>query len=318
MLASFARDWCAQHLATYALPPSSRTAALGYTAGKLIPDLDLSRLHIRAYLDRIDFRRPAPPTLETLRALHYAHLLAVPFENLDIPERPIILGEERFFDKIVRRRRGGFCYELNGLFAALLRALGFRVTLLSGRVDNGKGAGSVMREFDHLALRVDLDGPWLADVGFGESFYEPLPLADHAQCAEAGMKYWRECGDDARWRVLSRRGQNGNGAKLLYDFTLQAHPLSDFAAMCRYHQTAPESPFMQRKVCTRLTPKGRVTLANMRLIITEDGARQERTLADPHEYAAALRQYFGIEFAEIPPQPRTDAEETKGKSAKSA
>ncbi len=275
-------------------------------------------MDIRAYLDRLDVYCPASPTLETLRELHYAHLLAVPFENLDIPERPIVLDEERFFDKIVRRRRGGFCYELNGLFAALLRELGFRVTLLSGRVDNGKGAGSTMREFDHLALRVDLDEPWLADVGFGESFYEPLPLAANAPCDEAGMKYWLERGDDARWRVLSKRGQNGNGAKVLYDFTLTPHPLSDFGGMCRYHQTAPESPFMQRKVCTRLTPTGRVTLANMRLIITENGSRQERALAGEREYAEALREHFGIESAEIPPQRRGDPEGAKEQSARSA
>ncbi len=249
----------------------------------------------RAYLSRIEYRGSLEPALETLRALHYAHLLAVPFENLDIPERPIVLDEARFFGKIVTSRRGGFCYELNGLFAALLRELGFRVALLSARVDGGKGSAETLREFDHLTLRVDLDEPWLADVGFGESFYEPLRLADHAPCDEAGMKYWLECGADGRWRVFSKRGANGNGAKVLYDFTLTPHPLSDFAAMCRYHQTAPESPFMQRKICSRLTPTGRITLANMRLIITENGARQERTL-DEREYADALRGYFGIEW----------------------
>ncbi len=270
-------------------------------------------MDIRAYLDRIGFQRPVPPTLETLRALHYAHLLTVPFENLDIPERPIVLDEQRFFDKIVRRRRGGFCYELNGLFAALLRGLGFRLTMLSGRVDNGKGTNTPLREFDHLALRVDLDQPWLADVGFGESFYEPIPLTDHAECDEATMKYWLECGDEARWRVMCKRGQNGNGAKMLYDFTLTPHPLSDFADMCRYHQTSPDSPFMQRKFCTRLTPNGRVTVANMRLIITEDGVRQERTLADEKEYTAALHRHFGIKWPDA-----GCVEESQETSARSA
>jgi N-hydroxyarylamine O-acetyltransferase len=249
-------------------------------------------LDTKAYLSRINFDGPAPPTLETLRGLHYAHLLAVPFENLDIPERPIALDEERFFAKIVRRRRGGFCYELNGLFAALLRELGFRVTLLSARVAKDKGPTALM-EFDHLALRVELDEPWLADVGFGEAFIEPMPLRANAERVERGLTYRLALGEDRRWKVLARRGQNGNGFKPLYDFTLTPHPLSDFAGMCRYHQTSPDSPFMQRKVCSRLTPAGRITLANMRLIVSENGARQERNL-DAQEYRAALREYFGI------------------------
>ncbi len=251
-------------------------------------------MDIQAYLQRIAFVGPAPATLDTLRALHYAHLLAVPFENLDIPERPIVLDEECFFDKVIRRRRGGFCYELNGLFAALLRELGFRVTLLSARVPKNKGAKATLLEFDHLTLRVDLEEPWLADVGFGESFTEPMPLAHGAERVERGMTYRLDHGTDDRWTLLAKRGQNGNGCKPFYDFTLAPHELSEFAGMCRYHQTAPESPFMQRKVCSRLTPTGRVTLANMRLIITEDGSRQERNL-DEQEYRAALREHFGIE-----------------------
>src|SRR5919109_1202974 len=100
-------------------------------------------MNIQAYLDRIGYRGPLEPTAETLRALHVAHLLGVPFENLNIGMGwPIVLDEAALFDKIVVRRRGGFCYELNGLFAALLRELGFDVTLLSAgvaRQDGGFG-----------------------------------------------------------------------------------------------------------------------------------------------------------------------------------
>src|SRR6476661_9816152 len=109
---------------------------------------------------------------ETLRHLHHAHMLSVPFENLDISlGRKIICQEEGFLRKIIERLRGGFCYELNGAFAALLRELGFRVTLLSARVPRENGGNAP--EFDHLALRVDLEEPWLVDVGFGDSFLEP-------------------------------------------------------------------------------------------------------------------------------------------------
>jgi len=135
---------------------------------------------VAAYLHRIHYRGPLAPTAETLRALHLAHHLAVPFENLDIHlGQPIILDEARFYDKIVRRRRGGFCYELNGLFAALLRELGFDVTTLSARVIDTQ-PGMIGPEFDHLVLLVQLEERWLADVGFGDSFRETAPSPGRA------------------------------------------------------------------------------------------------------------------------------------------
>jgi len=132
---------------------------------------------VSAYLARINYSGSTVPTCETLRSLHHAHLLTVPFENLDIGlGRPIVLDEDALVRKIVERRRGGFCYELNGAFAALLQAMGFRVSLLSARVS--REAGGESPEFDHLTLRVDLKHPWLADVGFGELFLEPLRIED--------------------------------------------------------------------------------------------------------------------------------------------
>src|SRR5580765_7650435 len=114
-----------------------------------------------AYLARIGFTGSARPDAETLRGLHLAHLYTVPFENLDISlGRQICCDEERFLHKVVDLRRGGFCYELNGAFAALLRELGFRVTLLSARVAHEDGSASP--EFDHMALLVDLEETWLA------------------------------------------------------------------------------------------------------------------------------------------------------------
>src|SRR5262245_39731528 len=122
-------------------------------------------MNIQAYLDRIDYHGSLDPTAETLRALHVAHLLAVPFENLNIGMGwPIVLDRDALFEKIVLRRRGGFCYELNGLFAALLRALGFDVTLLSAGV--ARAGGGFGPEFDHLTLRVTTDDrPFAATQG---------------------------------------------------------------------------------------------------------------------------------------------------------
>jgi N-hydroxyarylamine O-acetyltransferase len=155
-------------------------------------------MDVQAYLRRIRYtepllpgiRRPSidHPSIDLLRSLHRAHLFAVPFENLDIsPGREIVCDEARILYKIVNEHRGGFCYELNGAFAALLRALGFRVTLLSGRVARRDGSHSP--EFDHLTLCVDLVEPWLADVGFGDCFLEPLRLEPGIEQPQNGRIY---------------------------------------------------------------------------------------------------------------------------------
>src|SRR6266436_8417567 len=137
--------------------------------------LTFKQMDIAAYIERIGYSGPLTPDSETLRGLHRAHLWTVPFENLDISYgRKIVLDEDALVRKVVEERRGGFCYELNGAFTALLRELAFRVTLLSARVL--RSDGSMSPEFDHLTLRVDLEEPWLVDVGFGDLFQEPLLL----------------------------------------------------------------------------------------------------------------------------------------------
>ncbi len=253
-------------------------------------------MNVHAYLRRIAYSGSLEPTLESLRALHYAHLLAVPFENLDIHlGRPIVLDEQRFFDKIVGEQRGGFCYELNGLFAALLRELGFRVTLLSGRVPQAENIPGP--EFDHLALRVDLETPWLADVGFGDSFIEPIPLLTNAQQFQRDAFYCLAV-EGERWLALRWRYSDAEW-RTLFDFTLVPRRLSDFSGMCHHHQTSAQSSFTQRRIISRLTPEGRITLAGMRLIITRSGPREERELAGGREYAAAVQEYFGIDLQSL-------------------
>ncbi len=129
----------------------------------------------RSYLDRIGHRGPTPLSLESLRRLHKKHLLSIPFENLDIHLGcPIILSQDAFYEKIIAHKRGGFCYELNGSFAALLTSLGFKVRMLSARV--ARKNGGFTPEFDHMTLLVTMKDRWLADVGFGESFTEPKRL----------------------------------------------------------------------------------------------------------------------------------------------
>jgi N-hydroxyarylamine O-acetyltransferase len=246
----------------------------------------MNRLHIESYFARIGYGGSAEPTHETLCSLHLAHLLTVPFENLSVRRHePIVLDEAQLFDKIVRRRRGGFCYELNGLFAALLDAMGFRVQRLSGRV------GPTSIDFDHMALKVDIEEPWLADIGFGDSFQTPLRLADRdPQSGGDGRRYRL---DESAAGLMLLREEAGEWRRQ-YAFTLHAWPLSAFEPGCRYHQTSPDSTFTQKTVVSLPTRTGRITLADRKLITTNGGDRQEQQLADDAAVEAVLEQRFGI------------------------
>jgi N-hydroxyarylamine O-acetyltransferase len=250
-------------------------------------------MDVRTYLDRIGYDGSLIPTVEVLCALHRAHMHTVPFENLDIGlGREIVCDEERFFHKIVNERRGGFCYELNGAFAALLRALGFQVTLLSARVPRDDGSGGP--EFDHLTLQVDLEEPWLADVGFGDSFVEPLRLKPSIEQKQFGRVY-RLSSIEGGFRYESQiESEKIEGEwKEEYLFKLKPRQLAEFAPMCRYHQTSPDSPFTRKRVCSRATPEGRVTLSDGKLIETRNGVREERALADD-EWRERLHELFGV------------------------
>src|SRR5947208_842563 len=159
-------------------------------------------LNIEAYCERINYQGSTAPSAETLRALQVAHLLTVPFENLSIhAKEPIVLEDEALFTKIVEHRRGGFCYEANGLFAALLRAIGFDVTMLSAEVANREGGFS--QPFDHMALMVRLEQRWLIDVGFGDSFLEPLMLDARSEQVQDNRAY--RTIDEGSYLTLSRR-----------------------------------------------------------------------------------------------------------------
>jgi N-hydroxyarylamine O-acetyltransferase len=248
---------------------------------------------VNAYLRRIGYSGGRAPTIETLRALHRAHMYTVPFENLDIfgSRRHLTIDEGAFFRKVVGERRGGFCYELNGLFAALLRELGFRVELLSGRVVSGKRIGP---EFDHLLILVHLQERWIADVGFGESSRIPMRLDDPAPQGEpsGAFRFEHDGPEWSMWQLAA----SGKWTEA-YRFTLTPHHIGDFAGMCEYHQTSPDSPFMRNNVCTLATPNGRKTVSGNRLTIVADGERTITRLADDAAYHAALLAHFGVTLA---------------------
>ena len=249
-------------------------------------------MQIEAYLKRINYSGSLEPTAETLRNLQVAHLLTVPFENLSIHSgEPIVLEDNALFSKIVDRRRGGFCYEANGLFAALLRALGFDVAMLAAGV--AKSQGGFGPQFDHMTLMVTLTDRWLADVGFGDSFLEPL-LLDSRDEQVQGTRSFRIVDDDDHL-ILMRRNADGDWEPQ-YRFTLQPYTFADYEEMCHFHQTSPDSHFTKGRICSRATEDGRISLSEMRLITTTgpQQTRAERTLADQDEYDRVLRDHFGI------------------------
>lgn len=247
-------------------------------------------MNIRAYLDRINYSGTLAPTPGALRALQLAHLRSVPFENLSIHAgQPIILNDEALFEKIVERQRGGFCYELNGLFAALLRDLGFSVRMLSARVANADGIFGP--DFDHMTLLVEMKDRWLVDVGFGDSFEEPLLLDDPGEQRQGPYQY--QVIRDGEDFVLRRAEVTGEWTTQ-YSFSLLAHQYQDYEEMCHFQQTSPTSHFTQGRICTLATPTGRVTLSELKLITSNKGQKQERMIRDDEEYSTLLRDRFGI------------------------
>jgi N-hydroxyarylamine O-acetyltransferase len=245
----------------------------------------------QAYLERIGTSRPTAPTLEALATLMQAHLATVPFENLSIHlGEPIDLSEHTLIDKLVYRRRGGFCYELNGGFAALLRHLGFEVTLHAARVHTPVGLGP---PYDHLTLRVDLDEPWLVDVGFGKFVASPVPLT-------VGETHQDPSG------TVQFVPAPYNDLDVLLDgeaqFRMDTRPreLSEFITTCWWHQTSPESHFTRSFTCSLPTANGRVTLSDRLLITTTDGVRKETRLGSDDDVLTAYRTHFGIELSRLP------------------
>jgi N-hydroxyarylamine O-acetyltransferase len=248
-------------------------------------------LDVHAYLRRINYDGPIDVSGDTLCRLHRAHMLHVAFENLSIHlGQQIILDDSRLYTKIVERRRGGFCYELNGLFAALLRELGFQVHKLSAGVAREDGSFDV--DFDHMALLVTMEDRWLADVGFGDSFLEPLRLDYREEQLQDNTGY--KIVEDGDRLILLRRYRDGWRPE--YRFSLTPYEYADFEEMCRYHQTSPHSHFTQKRLCTRATVDGRITLSGLRMIKTVGEHRDEKELSDENEFRSALAEHFGIEI----------------------
>jgi len=258
---------------------------------------------VAAYLNRVGVAAPVAGDAADLRTLHRAHQLSVPFENLSIHlAEPISLDEPDLIDKIVRRRRGGFCYELNGAFALLLEAFGAQVTRVAARVYGETGLGPPL---DHLALIVrpaDGSGPWLADVGFGSHSDYPLLLdAREDQVDPAGR--FRLAGTYTGDAAAAGDIDVLKDGQPQYRLETRERSLADCVPTCWWQQTSPLSHFTRSTICSRLTPGGRVSISGRMLIQTQDGTRTEQQLDTDDALLAAYRDHFGVVLSRVPDDP---------------
>ena len=253
-------------------------------------------MDIKKYLQRINYNGPLNPAMEVLSQLQMTHLLHVPFENLDIQNK-IKIDLTNLFDKIVNRKRGGFCYELNGLFYDLLTEIGFEVKMVSARVwEEEKAAYSP--EFDHMALIVKIESDhYLVDVGFGEFAFFPIKIELNKITEDPRGAFRIESFDE---NYLAVKKRNAEGIfKPEYIFSEQLRKMDEFYDRCNYHQTNPESHFMQKRICSLPTNSGRITLTNDILKITVDGKKSESKLSDEEDVEKVLDNYFGVKIRKI-------------------
>ncbi len=247
---------------------------------------------VDGYLEWIGYGGTPTVDLATLTELQQLHMTAVPFENLDIALGDgVALDADTSIDKIVEQGRGGWCFEVNGAFAALLEALGFDVKLLGAAVL----LGGPSRVIEHLALEVQVDQPYLVDVGFGECFTRPLTLNQPGRQDGGNAAY--EFIASPEGTTLARLDETENVAVPVaqYRFKRVAHALGDFAPASASMQVDPEKNWHKRPFATRLLDRGpdRVTLTSNRLKIVRDGVPTETPVA-VGEWAAKLYDWFGI------------------------
>ncbi|MDI9612969.1 MAG: arylamine N-acetyltransferase [Acidobacteriota bacterium] len=253
---------------------------------------------LEAYFERVQYRGGTDAGEETLRDLHTAHALNVPFENLDVfYGRPILLDEASLFRKMVGERQGGYCFEMNGLFSLVLGKMGFRARNLLARVilDNDRCTTKT-----HQVILVEAGGRrWLADVGFGNNgLVAPLILEEGMEQDQFSHTY-RITNHSAFGHMLQKK--EGEQYLPLYAFTLEECFPDDFLMANHFTSTFPGSFFLTMRMCTRPTRDGRVTLTDNHFKVVKNGEVSEQPLADEEEFTSLARKHFGLDPDRIQP-----------------
>ena len=269
-------------------------------------------MRLTDYLKRIEYHRPVTPDLACLNAVHQHHLLNIPYENLDVQlRRPVDQDIERIFEKIVHRRRGGWCYEMNGLLCWALREIGFDVMRMTGGVGRKERGDEALG--NHLVLCVNLDGPYIADVGLGDGLVEPTPL--RAGTFTQGHRQLRlELLEENLWRF-----HNYPGA-MPPSFDVRHQPADEdlLAKTCERLQSDPESMFRQNLVCQRAHAEGNSMLLGRVLARSTADGTTRTLLNSAQEFSEALTRVFGLddpENADLWPQVEARHEELFGNAA---
>ena len=251
-------------------------------------------MELAAYLHRICFDGSARPDLATLRAIHRAHQYAVPFENLDVLlHRPIVLDAEANYNKIVGQRRGGWCYQLNGVMGWALEQIGFDVMRMSAGVMRVRVGDAQLG--NHLCLLVGLDQRYLVDVGFGGGLVEPLPLKTSEREDRPYRLGLTEL-DDGYWRFAEIA--HGAGDASSFDFRVAPADEALLARKCQFLQTDPASPFVQNLVVQRRTADTHLSLRGRVLQATHATRVDKKLLNSADELVATLRERFDLDTPE--------------------
>jgi len=246
-------------------------------------------MDVQAYLKRISVKEQSVVTLDFLTKLQKHHMEIIPFENLDVTRKiEIKLDLERFYEKIMDKQRGGFCYELNGLFQQLLSKLGFQTHFISCTVKRP----SVWAKPDtHAAIIVNLGEPYLVDVGFGDSVRQPVPLSGEERTDVSGTYrviknednlFDLQRFEDEKWRIL-------------YRFSDTVKQLEDFSEGCLYNQTSPDSTFTHGDIVTIATELGRITLSDLTVTVTKNGEKEKWEITED-EKDKYIEKYFLIKL----------------------
>lgn len=250
----------------------------------------MSADHLAAYCARIGYSGPLRADAATLHAVTTAHIAAIPFENCEVQLGSVPSQEpDAIYAKLVTRRRGGWCYEHNGLLGNMLALIGFPVRRLACgvvRADGRPQAGS------HLALRVEAAGPWLVDAGFCSWIAAPIPLAPAAHAFRPWPLRLDRVGNG--WRL-----ERGGDKPMAYHFADEAADESLLAALCRWQAREGASTFVQNLVVQRLVGQTDWTLRGRVLTRTDARGRDARLLADADDLVETLLARFGIDLPEM-------------------
>ena len=250
-------------------------------------------MHLTSYLNRIGFSGEPRADLPTLRRIHRLHLAAIPYENLDVQlGRTLGLEVDAHYRKLVEAKRGGWCYEMNGLMGWALEQIGFRVMRLAGGVRRDTGGDVVVGS--HLVLAIALDQPYLADVGFGDGMVEPAPIVAGAFRQDA-FEFRFERLDDSWWRFHN----HPYGGAPTFDFELKEAPRERLQIRCEWLQTSSESGFVQNAVCQRYVDGELRILRGRVLKIVRAPHVEQRTVDSLADYRAVLADLFALDIAEV-------------------